>query len=694
MIIEPNIMSHQTHPLIEAITQPLADNAEMSLSAVQILEQTFDPDHPSIPQMLERLEARDKKRFPWLGKIAIWILAVTALGFGIHAERSMIWTVINYRGFYGFDSPKPPALPRDLTKQERLLLGDPELDEFTQKQLLFESDPANPAYFAEYVGSFKSKHGKMPDGYLETAKRIDPLNSYFPYWAAGVMGNDAVEKKPVKHGKHSGGGTIPPPRYVNGVKLKPLPVEQEYVIKDQAAYDEALRLIRQAGELPNFDHYEILMMKARMRLVSGNDTVPGFMRALMVQYAAPSYGLMSLMKVSQIMSARAEELSKGGQREEFLLLAAQRDALASRLSRSSLGTLVHELVFFAMASSTATNFQAAAERLELPELAETYRKQNDRFVEERDRRELNRNSKSEDLIQKHGASLSRLALPMIEHQVKSPPSLTDDDLKPLRMAEHEVLGRLGILCAALILPIAALFLFLFRFLVSLPIRNTAKRFACLLKTSDWIWIVTLGIIPSILFFIYISRFSPVSGRNVGSFYFLFIFPGLHLSVLLLNLLLAPAVVTRWRLKRRAAAFKFGSPLDLLSLPVFVVMFIYSFAAYPVLVKFNLILPVQIALAAPLAGWVGFVFFNGLRIFLGSARSRLIQTATSMAVIPAYPLAIIALCLVLPMYHAGEKYWLPKDKLHLVDPDAPDLGAYEFKIAALKRKEINAILGID
>ncbi|MFN9027792.1 MAG: hypothetical protein ACK5VX_16515, partial [Akkermansiaceae bacterium] len=87
-------MSHQTHSLIEAITQPLADNAEMSLSAVQILEQTFDPDHPSIPQMLERLEARDKKRFPWLGKIAIWILAVTALGFGIHAERSMIWTVL------------------------------------------------------------------------------------------------------------------------------------------------------------------------------------------------------------------------------------------------------------------------------------------------------------------------------------------------------------------------------------------------------------------------------------------------------------------------------------------------------------------------------------------------------------------------------------------------------------------------
>ncbi len=124
------------------------------------------------------------------------------------------------------------------------------------------------------------------------------------------------------------------------------------------------------------------------------------------------------------------------------------------------------------------------------------------------------------------------------------------------------------------------------------------------------------------------------------------------------------------------------------------MLIYSLVAYPVLVKFGLNTYTQIGLAAPLVGWLGFVFFNGLRIILGNARSRIIQTATAIAVIPAYPLAIISLCLALPPYHAREKHWLAKDKLHLIDPNAPDLGAYEFRVATQKRKEVNAIMGIE
>jgi hypothetical protein len=42
---------------------------------------------------------------------------------------------------------------------------------------------------------------------------------------------------------------------------------------------------------------------------------------------------------------------------------------------------------------------------------------------------------------------------------------------------------------------------------------------------------------------------------------------------------------------------------------------------------------------------------------------------------------------------GEKHWLAQETLLRIDPDAPDLGAYEFKIAAQQRKEINAITGV-
>ena len=51
-----------------------------------------------------------------------------------------------------------------------------------------------------------------------------------------------------------------------------------------------------------------------------------------------------------------------------------------------------------------------------------------------------------------------------------------------------------------------------------------------------------------------------------------------------------------------------------------------------------------------------------------------------------------LCLTLPIHPAAERHWLAKDTLFRIDPDAADLGAYEFKVAAQKRRELNAIMG--
>ncbi len=681
-------MLPETHPLIDSITQPFADDVEMKLSARQILEDKFDPSHPSVPQMLKRLAAQDKRKFPTLAKIALWIVAVTVLGFAIYVESPFIRSFIDISHILSFDEPEPRPLPAGLTRQEQLLLGDPSLDELTQKELLLDSDPTNPAYFVEYAQAYLSENGQLPPDFLETAARIDPENSLYLYWAAGTIGKDAVEKV-------IGGSSIPSPgpRYVDGVRLKPLPVEKEHTIKDQAAYDEALALIQKASELPKFENYSIMMMKARMRLIPPVNSFAEYVRAVNVQFGISAPEMMLQLRVTDIMNARAEEFSKKGVKEKFISLAPQRDALLAAWARREEGFLIEELIYRALTSSSAVNFQAAAERLELTELADIYRKQNDGFVAARDFCDLRDDADTEKLITQRASALSRLSLQMVSQKVQSPPPLLDSDLKPSRMAEHELLGGVGLVSVALIILVSTLFIFLFRFLVPRTVRLTAKRFASLLTASDWVWIIFLGVALPIVGFLYINRLSPVSGRDYGVSCFLGIFPGLHLSVLLLNLLLIPAVVTRWRLTRRAAAFKFGSRIDLLSLPVIALMLVYSIVAYPVLVKIsNLNTPVQIGLAAPLVGWLGFVFFNGLRIILGGARSRIIQSATAIAVIPAYPLAIIALCLSMLPYLEGETYWIPKDKLHLIDPDAPDLGAYECRVAVQLRKETNAIMG--
>jgi len=683
-------MIPETHPLINSITQPFADDVEMKLSACQILEETFEPSHPSVAEMIERLELQDRRKFPTLAKMALWIVAVTVLGFAIYVESPLIRSFIDISNILSFDEPEPPPLPAGLTRQEQLLLGDPSLDGLTQKELLLESDPTNPAYFLEYALAYGSlNNNQLPPDFLETAARIDPENSFYLYWAAGKIGADAVEKV-----TRSPGSPRPSPRYVDGVKLRPLPVETEYTIKDQAAYDEALALINKASELPKFDNYGIMMMKARMRLIPPVKSFAEYVRAVNVQFGNSAVGTISMMKASDVMNARAEELSKKGDKEKFISLAAQRDAFLARWAGMGDGFLIDELIYRAIASGSVINFQAAAQRLELTELADAYRKQNDAFVAARDFCDLRDDEDVERFIIQHGSYLSRLSLPMVSQRVQNQPPLLDSDLKPSRMAEHELLGGIGLVSVALIILVSTLFIFLFRFLVTRTIRLTAKRFATLLTLQDWIWIFTLGVALPILVFLYINRLSPVSGRDYGVSCFIGIFPGLHLSVLLLNLLLIPAVVTRWRLTRRAAAFKFGSRIDLLSLPVIAVILVYSIVAFPLLLMkiSNFNTAVQIGLAAPLVGWLGFVFFNGLRIILGGARSRIIQSATAIAVIPVYPLAIIALCLSLLPYLEGEKYWIPKDKLHLIDPDAPDLGAYECKVAVQLRKETNAILG--
>ena len=56
------------------------------------------------------------------------------------------------------------------------------------------------------------------------------------------------------------------------------------------------------------------------------------------------------------------------------------------------------------------------------------------------------------------------------------------------------------------------------------------------------------------------------------------------------------------------------------------------------------------------------------------------------------MAIVLLCLTFPLHPAAERHWVAKDTLFRIDPDAADPGAYEFKDAARKRRELNEIMG--
>jgi hypothetical protein len=197
-------------------------------------------------------------------------------------------------------------------------------------------------------------------------------------------------------------------------------------------------------------------------------------------------------------------------------------------------------------------------------------------------------------------------------------------------------------------------------------------------------------------FLIVTRLTPLGGREYGVLYFDEYLPGVPLLALLLGLLIAPAIVVRWRLTKRLAPFGLSDRFTIpISLGILAMILVWSLTALPIFVRLSSANRYAlITLATPPAVCLCLVIANALRTIVGKPTSRLVQAATAMAVLPAYPIAIIILCALTPIYSAGEKRWLAKETLLRIDPNAPDLGAYEFKVTAQKRKEINAITGVD
>ena len=678
-------MLPETHPLIAAATKPLADNAEQQLAANAMLEENFDPESPAILTTLTRLEESGEKRRPANWKIVLWLVTLTCLSLAIYSHTPEIRLAVSMYNWSLFEPPELAPLPSGLSEHERLLLGNPELEPVEQKRLLHLHAPDNPAYFAEYAGAYASENESLPPGYFETVARIAPENSYFLYFAAAETGKRSYEKVRTSL-------TSSKPRIIDGVKLGPAFREQEYTITDQAAFYEAMALIRQAAKLPDFQTYTGTMMAEQSDILPSG-TLAEFMHSLFCSYS-PVGSFISLRCVADLMDARAEELSKAGGKEEFLDLARQREAFMSALADNGDVTLVGELIYTVIGSATAVGFHASAERLGLAEQAETYRLQKDAFQAMKDSRSIRAKTDPEPFPAEHSSNLAGSSLLMLHQQTSPAPPINKTDLKPLRMAEHEAATRLWMTSAALILLLACLPVYLFRFVFPRIIRIPAKKFTVLLRPIDWVWVVLPGIVFPLIIHLTISRLTPLGGREYGINHFLYLFPGIHLLAIAMNLLLAPALLLRWRLSKRLSPFGTGAKGGRISGLVLLAILIWSLAALPVLVRFGQGERILIGLCFVPMLWVTNVFLNAVHCILGKAQKRLIRATASAALPTAYAIGIIVLCATLPVFIASEKHWVAKDTLYHINPNAENLGAYEFRVAALKRKEINTILGFE
>lgn len=673
--------------LVEAAASHLTGDAEQRLTAISVLSESADPDHPLAAETIARWEAVDRRKSPFIWKTVLHLAALGMLIAAVVSQRHEILFAADLNNVSFFDLPEP-MLPKGLSPKEKLLLGDPSLEYYEDHkngEALYFSEPDNPAYFTDYALKYNSDFNVLPPGFLETAARIDPQNSFYLYLAAGQMDYDAIELGPRP-------GPRTKPRIVNGIRLQPPSVEREYMINDQAVYEKSLELIEKASGLRGFRSYAKSMTRERMRCFRNTDTTLNRVFAMVIIYGQTSSAI-SLCKVSDTLSARAQELSNNGDKEGFVELVTMRRHFIEGMLGNPDVSLINELVNLIVVANTAEYFYYAAKRLGLTDLEKEFGEQHKTMRKMADRRRL-RSVYDHDWVTEKSSLISGLTFPMIMHQVDSPPPIAPADIAPLRYADHALAMRMGLSAVALSLLVFALPVYLFRFVFPASLRKTAARLVQLLRPVDWILAVSLGVILPLVSILLLNRFTALGGREWALNHFLFLFPSVHLVATLLWVSLAPAAIIRWRLLSRARALGLSGLPAITAVPALVGAAVLAIAAYPVVMKFGLGTPILIGLAAPVAFWLSVVFGNALHGLIGRAQHRISLAATSMAILPCLSFAIIAVLVVLPVYKASEIHWLAQDTLYSINPDAPDLGQYEFRIAAQKRKEIREALSME
>jgi hypothetical protein len=641
------------------------------------------PDHPGAAEVIARWEEVDRRGKLRRWMLGLWIVVFVSLGVSVFAQLPVIRFALHYQSSEEFVFPNP-FIPEGLTESQRLLISDPFHHDLELAKALHLSDPENPAYFAEYAITKLNYVSELPNGFLETAARIDPENSYFLYLAASAIHYDTVES-------NAPSGHVPKLRNSGGITL-PLPYERDYTVNDRKEFERSLELLAQASKLPHYESYTKQMIADRLRVVGKTETVMERINGLRIALSSPS-GIFSITKILDLIAARSQELSKAGDTQGFLELTRQSEHLMSGLAENPDSILVNEVMADGTHQKLSQYLDYGATRLGLVDVSKQYRKISDEFQLRGDARRLGTTSASDVWIEERGEALFSMALRMKRHNVKKPPPVTPADLAPGRYAEHDFVTHIGLSAFPFALLILTLPVFLYRFIFPKPLRRTAARFAQLLRPSDLVIAFVFGVLLPIAAILLLNRFTELGGREWSLKKFDLLFPSVHLAVMLLWVLLAPAVILRWRLLRRIEPFGLKCIPGYLSLLALLAISTLAFAAYPIVLKFGLGDRPLTAIAAPLALWGAVVFFNSLLGIIGKAPQRITLAATSLAVLPVYLAAIAVTPLLLPVYKASEIHWLAQDTLFNPDADAPDLGLYDFRLAAQKRKETREILGL-
>jgi hypothetical protein len=667
--------------LIEAAVRPLADDAELQLAAAQFLGDHVFVNDSEAEQAIKRWQGLDAKRRPsvWRITLTMLLLVVSAMVLvRVFSEFKRLQIFGNIISTMGDGSALPEAAPvlpgkKSLTEAERFILyGDESQSSKTGKAKgVWDRYPQNPAYFAQYAEAYLSEHEKLPDDFLANARKVDPDNAWFLYMAAGVEARDCVKKK-TQSAKAKAGGEAP-----------------EWEILDAGRLEKAIRLIHEARILRSCKDYKYDLLREKIPLLAQGDKFE-WIRSIAHLAGMTSSDVISMRRVGDVISAQAGLLGLKKNTDGFRGLMADSDAFVQKIVSIEPSTVVAGLVYWVNVSTACQGLAGGAKALDIHPEAENYQVIHDRMTEARE--SLKKRGLLIDGVEfgKEAAFLPAMTIPMVNRQVANPPAISDGDLKPGRLMEHEIASMACAVICFVLLGICLGSVWVSRSFRRSLVRRLAGRFESLMLPVDWMWVMGIGVILPVLFVMGINRFTPLGGRDLSLFGMKFFLPLAHFNTLLLLLLILPVLVSRWRLSQRCGSFGFvwrrawmgwlaaGSSVAY--------MIIIGYAA-----PLGLVAWMKAASAFHLISYLWLIVVIVRACFTKPARSVVSETVARVLV-PAYAGAMLLMICLVPVFKVQEEYWFRRDHFMSLDAKYPGVGTYEYKVAVQLQKETRALLG--
>lgn len=676
-------MPENPDPLIQAVVRRM-DDLELKLAAERELVSrtgTVDPSgHFDPPQVMisrwDRADARSTSPHWKRGLYAMVVLAILA-SIALHFHDAIFHHRLAKLSFLDLENFKKPA--RDVmddpswSEDERLLLfGDQTRPENERRKTLWERHPANPSYFAEYTGDFRSKENVLPPDFSDIVARIDPDNSYFPYLEASLLAENAIERKRLTPAERKSGDVLP------------------WAIKDQAKLEQALTIAAGAAGKPRYEDYHALGASRRNSLLR-QETREERVYTMLLQFSGPNPSIR-FIRLASAYAARASQLAVAGDKASFRSLLSSAEGFLNAQATVKNASIVDMMVLSTNIKIISKEFSKAAATLDMTEEAARMKSIHDRMVALDIWENAYRKVRSPSPFAAHGDFIFAGGLTNLRPILASRTTVSDEALLPGSFADHALASRTLALILGLIFSACLAIVALARFTSSRLIRSLGTRFLQLLDARDYCWIIGVGVVAPTLYVLSVSYLTDLGGRQWSLSRTSWILPAAHFAALLVMILCLAVLLTRWRLhvragylglgpNRRSVMGWFGIIVAAASVPAIGWYVNLHEPPRPQSYSFGAIL-------IPACLWLIVIV---LRSPYGSLERRLTAATASRSLMPTFACASILMMLLAIVFHWEDDYWFSRYDFSRFGKNGNPAIACETEMSASYQRELREIL---